>query len=333
MNDQYAQFDSQEFHWMTVLLQNIDVGIIVLNKDYRIQIWNTFMENHSGMQPQEVRDKNLFELFPEIPKQWFRRKCEAVFQLKHHSYNTWQERPFLIEFKNYRPITYAETDMYQNFTVFPISSLTGETEFIAIVIYDVTDVALGKKELINTNRALTAQSRTDQLTQLCNRWYWELRLEQEFARFQRYGTNASLILFDIDHFKHVNDAYGHLAGDEVIRTVSQRLVNLKRTTDIAGRYGGEEFGIILVDTSQENAQIFAERLRQEIESNSIQHKDISISVTISLGLRGFSNETGSYEKILAQADEALYRSKSDGRNRTTLYEPTGIAEVNKAVNQ
>ncbi len=318
---------------MTVLLQNIDVGIIVLNKDYRIQIWNTFMENHSGIQPQEVRNKNLFELFPEIPDQWFRRKCEAVFQLKHHSYNTWQERPYLIEFKNYRPITYAEKDMYQNFTIFPITNLTCEVEYIAIILYDVTDIALGKKELIKSNRALTAQSRTDQLTQLCNRWYWELRLEQEFDRFQRYGTSASLIMFDIDHFKKVNDTYGHPAGDEVIKSIARQLSKLKRTTDIAGRYGGEEFGIILADTSPENAHIFAERLRQQVESTIVQHNGINIQVTISLGLRGFSIQADSHEKILAQADKALYQSKSGGRNRTTVYAEPANNELKKAANQ
>lgn len=158
-----------EFHWMTVLLQSIDVGIVILNHDYEVQIWNTFMENHSGIQPQEIRNKNLFDFFPEIPKEWFQRKCEAVFLLQNHAFSTWEQRPYLFRFDNYRPITGTEKHMYQNFTVLPITSLTGETESIAIILYDVTDVAHNKKELDLTNKSLTLQNRTDQLTQLYNR--------------------------------------------------------------------------------------------------------------------------------------------------------------------
>lgn len=316
-----------ELHWMTVLLQSIDVGIVVLNHDYEIQVWNTFMENHSGLQPQEVRNQNLFKLFPDISKKWFQQKCKSVFEMKSHAFSTWQQRPYLFKFNNYRPITGTEKNMFQNFTVLPVTSLTGEVESIAIIIYDVTDVAVNKKELEESNIALTMQSRTDQLTQLNNRGYWELRVKQEFARFKRYGKKSSLVMFDIDHFKKVNDTYGHLAGDEIIRFVAKSVLKLKRDPDIAGRYGGEEFGILLTDTSAENALVFTERLRQAIGSSEIIFEDKKINITISLGISEFNNIIDNYEQIIAQADTALYESKNNGRNQTTIYAQTEPAIV------
>ncbi|MGB1799988.1 MAG: diguanylate cyclase [Gammaproteobacteria bacterium] len=319
-----------EFHWMTVLLQSIDVGIVVLNHDYEIQVWNTFMENHSGLQPQEARNQNLFKLFPDIPEQWFRQKCKSVFEIQNHAFSTWQQRPYLFKFNNYRPITSTEKNMFQNFTILPVTSLTGEVESIAVIIYDVTDVAVSKKELEESNQCLTMQSRTDQLTQLYNRGYWELRVKQEFARFKRYGKKDSLIMFDIDHFKKVNDTYGHLAGDEVIRFVASSVLKLKRDPDIAGRYGGEEFGILLTDTSAENAFIFAERLRQAIASSDIIFEGKKINITISLGISEFNNNVDDYEQIVAQADTALYESKNNGRNLATIHKKTQLAQTQLA---
>jgi len=316
-----------EFHWMTVLLQNMDVGIVVLNQNYEVQIWNTFMENHSGIQPQEIRNNNLFDFFPEIPKEWFKRKCEAVFLLQNQAFSTWQQRPYLFEFDNYRPITSTENHMYQNFTILPITSLTGETESIAIVIHDVTDIAHSKKELERSNKSLTMQSRTDQLTQLNNRWYWELRLEQEFTRFKRYGNKNSLLMLDIDHFKKVNDTYGHPAGDEVIRQLARSIFQIKRDSDIAGRYGGEEFGILLTDTDADSALIFANRLRELIESNIIVYENKNIAVTISLGITEFDDTVEEHETLISQADEALYASKNNGRNQATIYRNPNLVDV------
>lgn len=309
----------KEFHWMTVLLQSIDVGIVILNKDYTVQVWNTFMENHSGRLPRDVRNKNLFELFPEIPKKWFQRKCEAVFLLNNHAFSTWQQRPYLFKFENYRPITSLENNMYQNFTILPVTSLTGETESIAIIIYDVTDVALSRKELEENNKLLTSQSRTDQLTQLNNRWYWELQLKQQFSRYKRYKTISSLIMLDIDHFKKINDTYGHPAGDEAIRQTAKKINQLKRSPDIAGRYGGEEFAVLLTDTDAKQALVFANRLRELIESSKIIYEDKEINITISLGITEFNDAAEDYGKIISEADEALYISKNNGRNQANIY--------------
>ena len=309
----------REFHWMMDMLQTIDVGLVVLDRAFRIQAWNSFMENHSGLRPGAVRERDLFELFPEIPQKWFRHKAESVFLLKSRSFTTWEQRPYLFRFKNYRPITGTEEFMYQNVTVSPLVSATGEVSHICIIIYDVTDIAVSKKQLETANATLETLSRTDRLTQLNNRGYWEECLVKEFQRYQRTQATTSLVMFDIDHFKKVNDTYGHQAGDDVIRVVSDHLRSNLRVTDIAGRYGGEEFGVILVNTDAEGAMIFCERLRKRIEADQVIHEGRTIRFTISLGISQLDGSQNDYKAWLEQADQALYRSKEGGRNQVNIF--------------
>lgn len=126
-------------------------------------------------------------------------------------------------------------------------------------------------------------------------------------------------MFDIDHFKKVNDTYGHQAGDEVIRLVSSTLRKNLRQTDIAGRYGGEEFGVILADTSAKSAVVFCERLRKQIEAAEVHHDGQTIKVTVSLGISEIHPDKDDYKQWLECADQALYRCKENGRNQTQIY--------------
>ncbi|OZG70249.1 diguanylate cyclase [Hahella sp. CCB-MM4] len=308
-----------EFHWLMDMLQTIDVGLVVLDREFKIQTWNSFMENHSGLPPHAVADKVIFDLFEEIPREWFIHKAQSVFMLKNRSFTTWEQRPFLFRFKNYRPITGTEEFMYQNITISPLISTSGEVNNICIILYDVTDIASNSKQLAKANAKLEMLSRTDGLTQLNNRRYWEERLEAEYRRFKRTGKASTLIMFDIDHFKKVNDTYGHPAGDEVIRQVAGVLRETMRTTDIAGRYGGEEFGLILIDTDASSGNSFAERLRTRVEELIVSHEDSDIHFTISLGIAEVNHSVDDYQEWLERADTALYQSKEGGRNRSTIY--------------
>ena len=132
---------------MMDMLQTVDVGIVVLDRNLTVQVWNGFMESHSGLLPSEVRDKSLFSLFPTIKKEWFIKKTRPVFDLKTRAFMTWEQRPYLFKFPNYRPITGSELYMYQNITLSPLTSATGEVNYISMMIYDMTDVAVGKKQL------------------------------------------------------------------------------------------------------------------------------------------------------------------------------------------
>lgn len=313
-----ATIEITEFHWMMDMLQTIDVGLIVLDREYNLQVWNSFMANHSGIVAGDIIGKNIFSVFDELSEEWFRRKVESVFMLNCRSFTTWKQRPYLFKFKNNRPITGPADFMYQNVTLIPLTSLDGTVKHVGIIIYDVTDSAINSVELEEANKSLQAVSRIDHLTQLYNRGYWEHRLEEEFLRSQRTERPCSLIMFDIDHFKNINDEYGHQAGDEIIRIVAAQVRNKIRATDIAGRYGGEEFGVVLIDTAADAAKVMAERLRKAIQSIVVDYEGEEITFTISLGVAEIDPEMAAYPEWLEIADRALYEAKNNGRNQVVV---------------
>jgi diguanylate cyclase (GGDEF)-like protein len=308
-----------ELHWLMEMLHTIDVGLVVLDRQYSIQIWNGFMENHSGLLPREVKGKRLFDLFDEIPEQWFKRKAESVFLLKNKAFTIWEQRSYLFKFQNYRPITGSADFMYQNTTFIPLISATGEVTHLCLIVYDVTDNAVHKQDLEQANSELAVLSQTDGLTNLFNRMHWEQCLKAEYKRWTRSNHASCLVMLDIDHFKQVNDNYGHMVGDEVIRHLSGLIQKHIRETDVSGRYGGEEFAILLADTTIENAHVFAERLRFEVEQATVKYNDIELQYTISMGLAEVDTSVKNYETWIEYADSALYDSKESGRNKISLH--------------
>jgi diguanylate cyclase (GGDEF)-like protein len=313
------KLDLNEFHWLLAIVQGIDVGVVVLDREYRIQVWNTFMENRSGRQPNEVHGKIFFSLFPEVEEEWFRHKVESVATLGTPAFTIWEQRPYLVRFKNYQPITGQEEFMYQNTVLLPLHGVNTTVEHICLIIYDVTNVATNKQQLQAVNQQLKHLSRTDRLTGLNNRGYWEECLQHEYARHRRYQSMAALVMFDIDHFKAVNDTYGHQAGDKVIQAVAEVMREQVRDTDYPGRYGGEEFVVLLPDVDSAGAMLFAERLRQRIESLLVTYENQSIPFTISLGVADLSYPTNGHQQLIERADQALYASKEGGRNQTNCY--------------
>ncbi|MEH6508373.1 diguanylate cyclase [Halopseudomonas aestusnigri] len=311
-------FDINELHWLLDIVQSIDVGVVVLDRDYNVEVWNSFMENHSGVSAEQASRHSLFELFPEIDQSWFTHKVETAVMLGTRAFTIWEQRPNLVHFKSYQPITGLADEMYQNVTILPLRSATGKTDHVCLIIYDVTGVAVNKRQLESANTKLQELALRDGLTGLLNRRYWESCLEREFARHQRYDSPVSLVIFDIDHFKRVNDTYGHQTGDEVIRSVAEITSRLARETDFAGRYGGEEFVVLLPGTHLDGAAQFAERLRQAVEQQVLDYQGSPLSYTISLGVATISDDMANYQILLERADKALYASKEQGRNRVTL---------------
>ncbi len=307
-----------EVHWLLDMFQTVDVGLVVLTADYKIQVWNGFMENHSGLTPRQVRDRYLFDLFSEIDEDWLRRKCDPVILLKNRAFTIWEQRPFIFKFRNYRPITGVADYMYQNSTIFPITDLRGVVTHLCMIIYDVTDVATSRLELESMNGQLRQLSKTDFLTELNNRGTWEDALQNEFKRLKRSGHQGTLLMCDIDHFKRINDGYGHAAGDVVIRQVAQAVKKNLRETDVAGRYGGEEFAVLLVDTSADQALYFAERLRKTVEALSMEFNQQLLKATVSVGIAEYSSDMLEHRQWIEAADKALYTSKAEGRNRVTV---------------
>jgi diguanylate cyclase len=164
------------------------------------------------------------------------------------------------------------------------------------------------------NRLLEELSRTDALSRLPNRGHWEEAVAVAAARCRASGREAALMMVDIDYFKAINDRYGHPAGDDVIRAVAGILRDCLRGDDLAGRYGGEEFGVLLPDTPAAGAEVTAERVRARVESTVLESGQ-GIRGTVSVGLAFFSKADASHRQWIERADRALYAAKNAGRNR------------------
>jgi two-component system, cell cycle response regulator len=161
---------------------------------------------------------------------------------------------------------------------------------------------------------------TDHLTLALNRRAFMERLTGEMDRARRYALSVALMMIDLDHFKRINDTYGHLVGDEVLREVAKTLQREARTVDVVARYGGEEFCVILPETSVEGALAFGERVRDRIASQpAVSDRDFrGLHITVSVGVATIPNpRVNTPEDFIALADEALYRAKGLGRNRVS----------------
>ena len=166
---------------------------------------------------------------------------------------------------------------------------------------------------------LEQHATTDGLTKLHNYRMFMQRIYEEIERAVRYNSNFTLLMLDIDHFKRVNDQYGHLAGDKILTQIAASIKNNTRNVDFACRYGGEEFAVILVETGLEKALLTAERIRKNIEHLDSNFKGNTIHVTVSIGAVEFPNSSKDVESLILEADKALYRAKSEGRNRIVAY--------------
>jgi diguanylate cyclase (GGDEF)-like protein len=182
------------------------------------------------------------------------------------------------------------------------------------------------KELAQRREELLTLSRTDPLTGLCNRRYFEERLQEEFARTRRYGSSLSLMMLDIDHFKRVNDTFGHPFGDEVLRGVARTARAQLREVDLLARYGGEELCALLPETSPEEARRACERVRESIQALRFEFVGTDggrqeVRCTASLGLASVpSPALANAEALLRAADESLYAAKEAGRNRVHQFQ-------------
>jgi diguanylate cyclase (GGDEF)-like protein len=142
----------------------------------------------------------------------------------------------------------------------------------------------------------------------------------ELSRVKRYGHEIAVILTDVDHFKKFNDSYGHLAGDKMLMKIAEVFIETIRKGDVAGRFGGEEFVLILAQCSRENACMVAERIRRRVEQIVIVDEGRELRASISLGVRHVTQvDWADTEQIIGQADKALYKAKESGRNRSYIY--------------
>lgn len=179
------------------------------------------------------------------------------------------------------------------------------------------------------HRQLQVQASRDGLTGVMNRRALEDRLREVFSYSQRRGASLSVALLDLDYFKAVNDTYGHQVGDDVLKAAASRVQSVIREYDAVGRYGGEEFLVMLPDTSVEEAKMVAERIRKAVEQAEVSSREqVSVAVTVSVGVATVSGEYREDAKSLVErADNALYQAKKEGRNRVVVSYRDGFQSI------
>ena len=196
----------------------------------------------------------------------------------------------------------------------------GDEKRLLAMVAGIAGVSLKNAVFIDDARQEAA---TDPLTKLYNRRFFFQRAAEEMVRAGGYSSPLSILMFDIDHFKHYNDTNGHDEGDRLLTSMSRLMYNITRKTSILARYGGEEFVVLLPNIDKEAAFIYAERVRRLIEGNPFPHREkqpLGI-VSVSGGISEFPSDGDTLEELIKLADAALYRSKEDGRNRITRYAP------------
>ena len=266
---------------------SISEGILVLDNDFRIVDFNSVAQRFiSNLSIQNIG--NSFIDFP-MGKTLFEKKENDKFELSIEK----DSKIYIFEFKKNPVIVSSKVTAF---------------------IYIFSDITLTKDNMAD----LSFIASHDFLTGLYNRRSFTEEADKELARVDRYGGELSIIMLDIDFFKKVNDTYGHIVGDEVLKRLSNVISNNLRATDTFGRLGGEEFCILLPQTTIENAKNFAEKIRKIVEIVPFYWEKGKFNITISLGISYYSKGMNdvTFEAILDLADKALYKSKNNGRNQT-----------------
>jgi diguanylate cyclase (GGDEF)-like protein len=208
-------------------------------------------------------------------------------------------------------------DNEKKYYEFRRTALKEKTKILGYV-YFIQDITKHKENV----QSLNNMANYDFLTEIYNRRRLMEEIEKELLRAKECCNSISILMIDIDHFKRINDKYGHLIGDEVLRKVAQICKDKLRTTDVIGRYGGEEFIVMLPSTNKENAEVIAERIRESIQNLKMNFKEGEVNITVSIGITCaiIKDNTTDIEKMIHEADKGLYHAKNHGRNQVCTCE-------------
>ncbi|WP_143086052.1 sensor domain-containing diguanylate cyclase [Formivibrio citricus] len=277
---------------------SITESIFLLDINGMVMAANPTAAQRLGKSPSDLIGRNFFSLFPLEVGQVRRAAVTEV-------YATMAAK------------TVEDVRGGRNYstTYYPVVDEDGECSAVVVVATDITERKKIEKELERL-------ARTDSLTGLANRRHFLELAELELSRMARYGGCLSVLMMDIDHFKHINDNHGHKAGDMVLQKMGQSCREALRDIDLVGRMGGEEFAILLPQTDGAQAQEVAERLRRTISAARIAlNSGEVLCVTVSLGVATLTAGAVSMDTLLNQADKALYQAKHEGRNRVCVFHP------------
>jgi len=290
------------------ILDSVNLGLVILDADLRVRYWNRWMESRSGIAAERIAGALLFDFFPSLKTPAFIRSCKSVLTFGNFSFFSQKLHRFLFPFRPDSSFESRFEQMQQSCTMGPLRNDDTTISALYLTVQDVTELAAYEHRLMEMNMR-------DGLTGAYNRRFLEKRMEEEFNRHVRYSRSLSVVMFDIDFFKKVNDSYGHLCGDLILKDIAGEIAAMIRTTDFLARYGGEEFCCLLPETDLPAAQMIAERFRSRVAEAQHIYQGQEIYVTISLGVAALTPGLSSCHALLKKADDALYEAKRSGRNR------------------
>lgn len=298
-------------------------------KDY-----SNFQDDYGALIQEDIRQKKansvlekalhdtiaLYDITKQICKSLEKERVFDLFSSHINSYINVQDCKFL----------QADADLskYSGYLIMPLR--LGKNNMGYLCAGGIQDEdkdkfnILGQQFLLGFKRAyfyekIQELAITDTLTQAFSRKYCFERLQEELERSKKMNYQFSLLMVDIDNFKDINDHYGHLVGDAILREISKVIRDNSRQIDLVGRYGGEEFLIILTETDSQKAKFAAERIREAVRNKRVNVYDEAISVTISVGISTFRNDAEDAKTMIDRADMALYKAKDSGRDKVCVY--------------
>jgi len=290
----------------TDILDTLENGVIITDKDLNILSWNRWLVVHTGISQEIARGQNLPQLFPGTSFSILKRKLRIAFTLKIPAFTNASVEKYIIPIKLNKITKSIFRFMRQDSVITALDDTQA-----AILIYDATPL-LEANALIETQLKLVEkQARTDGLTQCYNKTMFNELLAIEIKKANRHDYTFSMIILDIDNFKSVNDVFGHLVGDYVLKEIATISSQSIRESDVFARWGGEEFCILLPQTALANAVAVADKLRRILAAHDFgaaghQH--------CSFGVAEYSKDNQQAD-LVRQADEALYYAKHNGKNR------------------
>lgn len=302
---------SDELERLRGALENVDEGIVLLDADLNVEFMNQKMRRFWNLTPLEAASQPAYaDLVTKAARAY------------HHDSAYFDVTAFVA--KRVAAVRSMDTPSHDLRTAdgrhIRVNCMSLENGGRMLTYFDVSD-------LVRTAEKLETLATTDSMTGLFNRGHFLCLAKAEWSRFQRYHRPLSVLMIDVDHFKSVNDRYGHAVGDDAIVAVANACLEGKRVSDLVGRMGGEEFAMLLPETDLCQATIVAERIRDRVERKQLSPHKAHFNVTVSIGVAAATVSMAGPETLLIAADQALYEAKSKGRNRSVSWSPPPVPKL------
>ncbi|MFP5220676.1 MAG: diguanylate cyclase [Acidobacteriota bacterium] len=309
-----------------ISFQNMDLlpmGIMVLDRQLRVCFWNACLESWTGFPRTDILNRDAGSLFPQLGRSLVVSRLADLFEGAPPAIFSYHLHNHLV------PARLPDGSMrLQHSVAYGLRGPDGDITHVVLSLQDVTEIHSRLRENLRVRKDLERENRLrkkvelklrelatrDMLTGLVNRRSFLGLLTREIRRSKRYGHPLCLMALDLDHFKRLNDTWGHLAGDEMLKTFASACQETLRDIDHIGRLGGEEFGIIMPETPPEGARIVGERLLKAIRNLAIRYDGSVVRMTASIGLASLEPEQ-ELKDFLLRADQAMYQAKLLGRDR------------------